>query len=175
MLKNKLKKIFAKKGHSQAKTSGSAKATPLPGNTLALEPAPQGASLREVSVEMLPLQNADHLWNFADNFGAGGVDTSSRRLRLKFQLVSIFKDAEVEALWLATDGTASKIPLTAKRIASPWVGEKHPDIAWSAQSRFVVDETVALPDASAKASQIDLLAEIGGTYRKVGIIHIALP
>lgn len=144
----------------------------LPGNLLSVDEAPPDRAVREISVEMLPLQHAGHLEIFADRFGAGWLDPQNKQLRLQFQLVAVFSSAKIEELLLSIPGEANKIHLKPNNIASPVVGQKFPEFSWSAQSRFELDEAVELPDWAINSAQFELHAAAAGISEKIGIIYV---
>src|ERR1700693_2424485 len=53
------------------------------------------------------------------------------------------------------------------------MGQRHPQLSWSAQSRFVVDEIVELPDWAISSTKFELLAEVAGKPEKVGVIYVS--
>lgn len=147
-------------------------AEPLAGNLLSIDEAQPSRAVREISVEMLPLQHAGHLENFADNFGSGWLDLETRQLRLHFHLVTVFSDAETGGLWLAVPADDRRIALSSTCHASPSVGQRHPEVPWAAQSRLVVDEVVELPDWAKNSSKFELLAEVAGKQENIGVLHV---
>jgi len=146
----------------------------LPGKLLSVDGAPSDRPVHEVSLEMLPLQHAEHLVNFADNFGSGWLDPKNKQLRLQFHLVTLFSNANTDELWLIVPGADSKISLTPTRIGSPGVGQRHPEFSWSTQSRFVVDEAIQLPDWAMSATRFEILAAVEGKPEKIGIISVGV-
>ncbi|MEQ1557246.1 MAG: hypothetical protein ABL915_10705 [Gallionella sp.] len=73
---------------------------PLPGTLLSTTEVSPEQMVHEIRVAMLPLQHAEHLDSFADNFGAGWLDPQSKQLRLQLHLVTIFSNAKIDELWL---------------------------------------------------------------------------
>lgn len=50
----------------------------------------------------------------------------------------------------------------------------HPiHISWSAQSRFVVDELIELPEWAMSSSKFELLAGVADKEMKIGVIYVA--
>lgn len=147
-------------------------AEPLPGNRLTVDEVPPGRAVREISVDMLPLLHSGHLENFADNFGAGWLDPENKQLRLQFHLVAAFSNAKTGELWLSVPGEDVRIVLSPTCIDSPGVGLRHPELPWSGQSRFVVNEVVELPDWATRAARFELLAEVAGKPENIGVIHV---
>lgn len=128
--------------------------------------------IHEISVVMLPVQHAAHLENFADHFGAGWLDSKKNKLRLQFHLVAAFSNAKTDELWLEVQGKKGKIALSPTRIASPAVGQRHAQLPWSAQSRFVVDEVFDLPRWARGAAKFELFAGVAGKQERIGVIYI---
>lgn len=90
-------------------------------------------------------QNEDgRLENFVDNIGACTLDPAGEGLRLQFQIVSLFSNADVSAFVLTNETAKTGAVLRPNRLASPGVGGKYPDIAWSGTSRFAFDEKVVV-------------------------------
>jgi capsular polysaccharide transport system permease protein len=145
----------------------------LPGTLLSTDQVSPGRKVHEISVDMLPLQHTEHLVNAADNFGAGWLDPKNKQLRLQFQLIALFGNAKTDGLWLSVSGRDNKVALSPTRIASPGVGKRHPQLSWSAQSRFVVDEFISLPDWAIGSAKFELLAGVAGKPEKVGIIYVS--
>jgi len=129
--------------------------------------------VRKISVAMLPLQHGDHLENFADNFGAGWLDPEHRQLRLQFQLVALFRNAKTDGFWLSVPHTDETIAVHPTCVASAIVGQNHPQLSWSSQSRYVVDETIDLPEWAMDSDRFELLAEVAGKQEKVAVIHVS--
>lgn len=144
----------------------------LPGNRLSVDEAPPDRAVREISVEMLPLQHPEHVANHADNFGAGWLDPQNNQLRLQFQLVPLFSNAKTEGLWLSVPGEDKKIALSPTCVASPVAGQRYPDLPWSAQSRFVVNETIELPDWAMTTTRFELLAGVAGKPENIGVVYV---
>jgi hypothetical protein len=132
-------------------------------------------SVKSISIEILPLQNKLHLENFANNVNASlnRLDLKKGQLSLKFQLVVLFSDAQIQRFWLTDTDASDKIQLLPQNVESPYMGQKHVNIAWSNKSRFVIDETVLLPDTFVTQSSLNLLAEVNGEYRNIGVIQVA--
>lgn len=145
---------------------------PLPGNLLSVDEAPSGRAVRKVCVEMLPLQHPEHLMNYADNFGAGWFDPEGKRLRLQFQLVTTFRTAKTQEFWLSVPGEDRRIALSPTCVASPGAGQRYPEIPWSGQSQFVVDEVVDLPDWAMSSTQFELQAGVAGKTENIGIVYV---
>jgi capsular polysaccharide transport system permease protein len=145
----------------------------LPGNHLSSSDAPPEREIYEVSVAMLPLQYADHLENFADNFGAGWLDPENRKLRLQFHLIVLFANAKTDGFWLSVSGADQKIPLFPTCVSSPMLGQRHPLLSWATQCRFVVDEMVELPDWAISSVKFELWTEIAGKAEKVGVVYFS--
>lgn len=145
----------------------------LPGTILSTTEVSPEWKIHEISVEILPLQHAKHLENFSDNFGAGWLDPKNKQLRLQFHLVVLFGNAKTDELWLSISGRDEKIALSPTCVASPLVGNRHPQLSWSGQSRFVLDEVIKLPDWAISAAKFKLLARVAGKPEKVGIIYVS--
>lgn len=146
---------------------------PLPGNLLSTVEATSARAVLQIYVEILPVQHPGHLEVFADNFGAGWLDPEKKQLRLQFHLVAIFSNAKTEELWLSVPGKDEKIAVHPACVASPGVGQRYPELLWSAQSRLIVDEVIELPDCAISTSKFELSASVAGKPEKVGIIHIS--
>jgi capsular polysaccharide transport system permease protein len=146
---------------------------PLPGTLLSTVGVSPEREIHEISVAMLPLQHAEHLVNFVDNFGAGWLDPKNKQLRLQFQLVTVFRNTKTDGLWLSVPGGDEKVALSPTCVGSPVAGQRHPQLSWAAQSRFVVDEIVELPDWAISSTKFELLAEIAGKPEKVGVIYVS--
>jgi capsular polysaccharide transport system permease protein len=146
---------------------------PLPGTLLSTAWVSPEREIHEISVEMLPLQHGEHLENFADNFGTGWLDPKNKQLRLQFHLVALFGNAKTDGLWLSVSGGDEKVALSPTCVGSPVVGQRHPQLSWAAQSRFVVDEIVELPDWAISSTKFELLAEVAGKPEKVGVIYVS--
>jgi capsular polysaccharide transport system permease protein len=144
----------------------------LPGTLLSTTEVSPARRVHEISVEMLPLQHAGHLENFADNFGGGWLDRQNKQLRLQFNLVVLFSNAKIDRLYISVPGGDRKIVLSPTCVASPGIGKKHPQFSWSAQSRFVVNETIELHEWAIKSDQLELLAEVAGKQEKLGVIYV---
>jgi|GEM_PF-677855 len=142
----------------------------LPGNELSRQDAPQGCGAREISFEMLPLQSPEHMESFADNFGSGWLNPVTGQLRLQFQLVSLFRDAEIQKLWLADSTRVLRLAdLNPTRGKSPYVGQRYTDIPWSAKSRFILDESIPL---AYDGTTIALMADVGDRTERIGTLHV---
>lgn len=144
----------------------------LAGNPLSLDEAPPDRAVREISVEMLPLQHSGHLVNSADRFGAGWFDSQNNQLRLQFHLVPIFSNAKTGEIWLSVPGQDERIALSPTCIASPVAAQRYPELSWSAHSRFVVDEVVELPDGAMSSARFDLWAEVAGKPENIGVVYV---
>lgn len=145
---------------------------PLPGTLLSTTEVSPEQMVHEIRVAMLPLQHAEHLDNFADNFGAGWLDPQSKQLRLQLHLVTIFSNAKIDELWLVVPSEVKKIALSPTCIASPGVGQRYPELPWSAQSRFILDELIELPDWTASSTKFELMAGVAGKQKKIGVISV---
>lgn len=145
----------------------------LPGTLLSTADASPEQQTHEVSIEMLSLYHAEHLLNVADSFGAGWLDRRKEVLRLQFHLVTIFSNAAADEFWLSIPGEEKKIALSPIRVGSPVAGQRHPQISWSAQSRFVVDEIIELPEWAMSSSKFELLAGVADKEMKIGVIYVA--
>lgn len=121
--------------------------------------------------EMLPREVVGSLENFADSLGSNWFDAGSRRLRLDFQGVLLFHEAPVVALFLTDTTGRFEIPLPGILWGdSPRVGKIHPEVSWSSNSRFIVDEMVSLPVG---VEALDIWARFAdGTGRDVGRLRI---
>jgi capsular polysaccharide transport system permease protein len=142
-------------------------------NHMSIDAGSYASGAREIDVVVLPLQHTGHLENFADNFGEGWADPEKKLLKLQFQWVVLFDNAKVDGLWLSVSGQANKIALSPSCIGSAGMAQKHPQLPWSAQSRFVLNEVVALPDWAISATQFELFAGVSGRQEKIGIIQVA--
>jgi len=142
------------------------------GTVLSTTEVPNDRKVHEVSVEMLPLQHAGHLENFADNFGSGWLDKKYEQLRVQFNLIVLFDNAKIDAFWISMPGTDMQIALPLTCIPSPIIKQKHPQISWAEQSRFLVDETIGLSNLMTTSSKFELLAEVAGKREKIGNIHV---
>ena len=142
-----------------------------PSNLLSTAELPPERQVRKIRVVMLPLQHGDHLENFADNFGAGWLDRQNKQMRLQFNLVALFANAKVDRLCISILGEKEKIPLSPTCIASRGIEKKHPKLPWSAKSRFVVDETIELPQWAIGSNQFELFAEVAGKLERIGVIN----
>lgn len=144
----------------------------LPGTILSTAEVLPERKIHEISVELLPLQHAEHLENHADNFGAGWLDPKNKQLRLQFHWVALFGNAKTDGLWLSVPGMDEKIALSPNCVASPVAGQRHPQLSWSAQSRLVVDEVVKLPGWAISSAKFELLAGVAGKSEKIGVIYV---
>ncbi len=145
----------------------------VPGTVLSTSEAPSETKVHEISVAMLPLQHAQHLENFADNFGAGWFDPKNKQLRLQFQVVVLFSNATIDGFSLSVSGRNEKIALSPKNVASPVVMQRHPQVAHSTKSRFVVDEVAALPDWATNSDRFELMADVVGKPEQIGFINVS--
>ena len=147
--------------------------TTLPGTLLSTSEAPPERKIHEVRVAMLPLQHAEHLENFADNFGAGWLDPKNKKLRLQFHLIVLFANAKTDGFWLSVLGADQKISLSPTCVSSPLMGQRHPHLSWATQSRFAVDEVVELPNWAISSARFELWAEVAGKAEKVGAVYVS--
>lgn len=145
----------------------------LPGTLLSTADASPEQQTHEVSIEMLSLYHAEHVLNVADSFGAGWLDRRKEMLRLQFHLVTVFSNATADEFWLSIPGEEKKIALSPIRVGSPVAGQKHPQISWPAQRRFVVDELIELPEWAMSSSKFELLAGVADKEIKIGVIYVA--
>lgn len=145
---------------------------PLPGTLLSIEAVSSEREVHRIGIEMLPAPQAALVVNFADAFGAGWLDPNSKQLRLEFQLVALFSNAKTDSLWLSVAGREDNISLFPINTESPVVGQKHQEIPWSAQSRFLVNEIVELPEWAINSDAFELMAGVGNKPEKIGIIHV---
>jgi capsular polysaccharide transport system permease protein len=141
-------------------------------NHLSIDADSCGSRAREISLMVLPLRHTAHLENFADNFGEGWVDPDKKLLRLQFQWVVLFDNAKVDEFWLSVPGSDNKIALSPSCIDSAGMAQKHPQLAWSGQSRFVLNEEIALPNWAISATQFELFAGVSGRQEKIGVIQV---
>lgn len=144
---------------------------PMHGTILSTAEVEPDRSVHQISIEMLPLHHAEHLVNFADKFGEGWFDSINKQLRLQFQLVILFGNEKAEELWISIPGDSKKIMLSPACSASPGAGQTYPQIPWSVQSRFVVNEIVSLPDW-ASGERFELMAGVAGKSVNIGVLHI---
>ena len=131
------------------------------------------AEIFAVSITMLSPTNPGHLENFADNFKVCQFDAETRQLQLQFQLVSLFRHGEILGLWLAdSNGTNRIAGFQTARPKSLAVNRRYPDIAWSANCRYVVSQTVSLGNSD---FPLALMADFGDRTEKIATITIDDP
>lgn len=145
----------------------------LPGTLLSIGAVSPDRKVHEISVEILPAQHEGHVVNFADSHGEGWLDSNINQLRLQFHLFTVFNNAKVDELWLSVPGKDNKIVLSPTCVVSPIIGQGYPKLSWSAQSRFVVDETIALPDWTNSFAKLELFAGVAGKPEKVGTVYVS--
>lgn len=125
-----------------------------------------------ISIEILPVEQAEQLENFADHFSAGWLDADNGILHFQFQLVTIFKSTKVDNILLSGTDHAENISLTPTNVKSPGMGERYPEISWSGQSRFVFNETINLPMWAKGLTKFDLLANVKDKLELICVIHV---
>jgi capsular polysaccharide transport system permease protein len=139
---------------------------------LSIDANSRGSGAREISLLVLPLRHTAHLENFADNFGEGWLNTEKKLLRLQFQWVVLFENAKVDGFWLSVPGNDNRIALSPTCIGSAGMAQKHPQLAWSGQSRFMLNEEIALPDWAISATQFEIFAGVSDGQEKIGVIQV---
>lgn len=145
---------------------------PLLGDVFKIDATATSPSVCPISFQIEPGQQTEALVVFADNLGAGWIDKTKKQLRIQFHVIAVFGHAKVDELYLSLQGVTSVIPLHPTCVDSPGMGQNHPNVEWSGQSRFVLDETVELPDWVGAAKQFDLSVIAGTKKIKLGVIHI---
>jgi hypothetical protein len=113
--------------------------------------ADSSSRLRAVCVETCRPQGPGRLILHADQPGESYFDPDKRALKLKFQLVALFKTAEVSSLWLEESGEpAYPLTLQTLRNASPVVGKRFSSLGWSASARFAINEVLELGSSNSE-------------------------
>lgn len=154
------------------KKGGLVQFAPLPGSTFKIDKTESPQSVYPISFQIEAGQQTEALTVFSDNFGLGWLDKTKRQLRIQFHVVAVFGHAKIDELYLSLQGVGRVVPLHPTCVASPGMAQQHPKFAWSGQSRFVLDETLELPDWAGEAKQFDLIAMAGSKKLKLGVVHI---